>query len=145
MVTKEELMWINNFLGSVVGIALTGAFVLWRKLIEARQRDREVDTKHADDRATASLWQSEVLRKTEEIERLHDKLELVSSERNNAVQKIGSLEAHVEHLSQQVAHLSEQLEESEARSRKLEAMVQSMAAVNKQILERLEGHDNDRI
>lgn len=136
MVTKEELMWINNFLGLVLGGAATGSFVLWRKLIEAKQRDREIDTKHADDRETVKLWKGEVLRKEEEVDRLRARLDVVSEERNNAVQRLGSLEAHIEHLSEQVESL-------QAENRELKAMVQSMAMTNKQILQKLEGGDHD--
>lgn len=141
--TKDEIMAINAVLLAVTGGAGTAIYTMWRKLTEARQKDRDTNDKHADDRAAVNVWRQEVERKDKEIDRLRCRLEEVSDERNTAVQKIGSLEAHVEHLSQQVAYLSEQLDAREAESKELKAMVHSMAQTNKQILQRLESIDND--
>lgn len=134
--TKDEIMALNAVLLAITGGAGTAIYTLWRKLKESAQRDREVDAKHADDRATVNVWRNEVERKDAEIERLRSRLEEVSDERNTAVQRLGSLEAHVEHLSEQVESL-------QAENRELKAMVQSMAMTNKQILQKLEGGDHD--
>lgn len=128
--TKDEIMALNAVLLAITGGAGTAIYTLWRKLKESAQRDREIDAKHADDRATVSVWRNEVDRKDAEIERLKNRLEEVSDERNTAVQRLGSLEAHVEHLSEQVEAL-------QAENRDLKAMVSAMAEVNNQVLDEI--------
>lgn len=123
---KSELETVLTAALVALGGAVTAAYGMWRKVKADTRDDKSAGRAYDDLAALLDHYKNETREAQALAERRLVEIERISTERNEAVQAAGKLEASVEYLTEQVNQMRETIEQQNAEIQRMAEIIERM-------------------